>query len=74
MGTPLGDSQASRSMEGHWRAGAVKRPLGCAAGLPVIFAISGCQMSPRQSRHCGGRGVGHALPPDAAFRGERGRW
>src|SRR6185312_1134740 len=66
MGTPSGDSQASRSIEGHWIAGAVKRPLGCAAGLPVILAISGVQMSPRQSRHCAG-GVSvmpsHHTPP-----------
>src|ERR1700753_351083 len=66
MGTPLGDSQPARSMLGHWMAGAVKRPLGWAAGLPVIFAISGVQMSPRQSRHCAG-GVSvmpsHHTPP-----------
>src|SRR6195952_5841928 len=54
MGTPLGEFQASMSMDGHCETGAVKRPLGCAAGLPVILAISGVQMSPRQSKHWGG--------------------
>src|ERR1700712_2134195 len=66
MGTPLGDSQASMSMEGHCETGAVKRPLGWAAGLLVILPISGVQMSPRQSKHCGG-GVSvmpsHQTPP-----------
>src|SRR5436305_8214676 len=33
MGTPLGSSH-SGAMEGHWAAGAVKRALGWAAGVP----------------------------------------
>src|ERR1700755_1591089 len=45
MGTPSGDSQAARSMEGHCEAGAVKRPLGCAAG---VFS-AGVHSFPRQS-------------------------
>ena len=45
MGTPWGFSQ-SGSMVGHWLAGAVKRPLGCAAG---VFLASGVQGLPRQS-------------------------
>ena len=44
IGTPKGFSHAG-SMEGHWEAGAVKRPFGCAAGLPE----AGVQGSPRQS-------------------------
>ena len=69
MGTPSGSSQAG-SMEGHCEAGAVKRPLGWAAGLPVTLPISGVQRLPRQSRHSAGGLVGHALPPDAAVGGE----
>src|SRR6266478_1615088 len=53
MGTPLGDSQ-SGSMMGHWEAGAVNRPLGCAAVRLFCFPISGVQCSPRQSRHSAG--------------------
>src|SRR5260370_35130023 len=48
IGTPLGFSQ-SGSMVGHWRAGAVKRPFGCAAGAPVSFAMAGVHLLPRQS-------------------------
>src|SRR5271155_773925 len=65
MGTPAGFSQSS-SMLGHWLAGAVKRPLGCAAGLPVTLPMSGVQRSPRQSRHsAGGSSVmpSHQTPP-----------
>src|SRR5579862_9132717 len=65
MGTPLGDSQ-SGSILGHWLAGAVKRPLGCAASLPVVLPISGVHCSPRQSRHlAGGLSVmpSHQTPP-----------
>src|ERR1700690_2742429 len=65
MGTPLGSSQLA-SMTGHWDAGAVKRPLGCAAGLAVALPISGVQRSPRQSRSsAGGWSVmpSHQTPP-----------
>src|SRR5271166_5371986 len=48
MGTPSGFSH-SGSIDGHCPAGAVKRPLGCAALAPVCLAISGVQRSPRQS-------------------------
>src|ERR1700691_3486598 len=65
MGTPSGDSQ-SASMVGHWLAGAVKRPLGCAAVVPMALPISGVQRCPRQSRHSAG-GVSvmpsHQTPP-----------
>src|SRR5882757_5602324 len=44
IGTPLGFSQ-SGSIVGHCRAGAVKRPLGCAAGV----ALAGVHGLPRQS-------------------------
>src|SRR5262245_49478677 len=44
IGTPSGFSQ-SGEIEGHWRAGAVNRPLGCAAGV----VAAGAQGSPRQS-------------------------
>src|SRR6516225_8096369 len=68
IGTPPGASQ-SGSIVGHWLAGAVKRPLGCAAGLPVCFPISGVQRWPRQSRHSAG-GVSvmpsHQTPPSGA--------
>src|SRR5690606_16431560 len=43
-GTPLGSSQ-SGSTEGHCDTGAVKRELGCAAGV----LLSGVQSFPRQS-------------------------
>src|SRR3569833_4022730 len=65
MGTPSGDSQ-SGSMVGHWYAGAVKRPLGCAAVVPFFFPIAGVHFSPRQSRHsAGGFSVmpSHQTPP-----------
>src|SRR5580698_1477621 len=65
IGTPSGFSQ-SGSMVGHCEAGAVKRPLGCAAGFPVALPISGVQRSPRQSRHsAGGSSVmpSHQTPP-----------
>src|SRR6201996_5495397 len=66
MGTPSPDSQASRSNTGHCTAGAVKRPLGCAAVRPVFLPISGVQRSPRQSMHsAGGLDVmpSHQTPP-----------
>src|SRR5947209_2579621 len=53
MGTPSGDSH-SGSIEGHCEAGAVNRPLGCAAGRLFFLPISGVQCSPRQSRHSAG--------------------
>src|SRR5277367_3527076 len=65
IGTPSGSSHAE-SMLGHWLAGAVKRPLGCAAGRPLTWPISGVQRSPRQSRHSeGGSSVmpSHQTPP-----------
>ena len=65
MGTPSGDSQ-SGSMVGHCEAGAVKRPLGCAAVVPFFLPIAGVQCSPRQSRHsAGGLSVmpSHHTPP-----------
>src|SRR5271168_2529785 len=61
IGTPLGSSQ-SGSIVGHWRAGAVKRPLGCAAGV----VLAGVHLLPRQSISCAG-GVSvmpsHQTPP-----------
>src|SRR5271170_2405535 len=61
MGTPSGASQAG-SMVGHCEAGAVKRPLGWAAGV----LLSGVQGLPRQSRQWSG-GVSvmpsHQTPP-----------
>src|SRR5580658_395347 len=48
MGTPSGSSHAG-SIDGHCEAGAVNRPLGCAAFAPVCVAISGVHFSPRQS-------------------------
>src|SRR6202044_3381509 len=65
MGTPSGASHLG-SMVGHWLAGAVKRPLGWAAGFPVSLPISGVQRSPRQSMHsAGGLSVmpSHQTPP-----------
>src|ERR1700685_2527932 len=65
MGTPSGASHLG-SMVGHWLAGAVKRPLGGAAGFPVCLPTSGVQRSPRQSRHsAGGASVmpSHQTPP-----------
>src|ERR1700739_1260398 len=65
IGTPYGDSQ-SGSIQGHCDAGAVKRPLGCDAGRPVSFPISGVHLSPRQARHsAGGLSVmpSHQTPP-----------
>src|SRR5579863_4004812 len=65
MGTPSGDSQ-SGSMVGHCEAGAVKRPLGCAAVVPFFLPIAGVQCWPRQSRHsAGGLSVmpSHQTPP-----------
>src|SRR5580658_7246817 len=67
MGTPSGFSQ-SGSIEGHWRAGAAKRALGCAAGIPFSFPISGVHRLPRQSRHSwGGESVmpSHQTPPSS---------
>src|SRR6266436_141098 len=65
IGTPLGFSQ-SGSIVGHCRAGAVKRPLGCAAGAPVSLAIAGVHLFPRQSISSAG-GVfvipSHHTPP-----------
>src|SRR5579863_5746182 len=65
MGTPSGDSQ-SGSMVGHWEAGAVKRPLGCAAVVLFFLPMAGVQCCPRQSRHsAGGSSVipSHQTPP-----------
>src|SRR5580658_7663966 len=65
MGTPSGFSH-SASIDGHCAAGAVKRPLGCAALAPVCLAISGVHGSPRQSMHlAGGSSVmpSHHTPP-----------
>src|SRR5213593_4419468 len=61
IGTPLGFSQ-SGSMVGHWRAGAVNRPFGCAAGVPLF----GVHLLPRQSiSSAGGSAVmpSHHTPP-----------
>src|ERR1039457_689042 len=65
IGTPSGESQPG-SIVGHWEAGAVNRPLGCAAVAPVFFPIAGVQGAPRQSRHsAGGLSVipSHHTPP-----------
>src|SRR5580704_17743130 len=65
MGTPAGSSHAA-SIDGHCDAGAVNRPLGCAAYAPVCLAISGVQGWPLQSRHsAGGSSVkpSHHTPP-----------
>src|SRR5215469_6200725 len=64
-GTPSGDSQ-SGSIVGHCEAGAVNRPLGCAAVVPFFLPMAGFQRSPRQSRHsAGGFAVmpSHQTPP-----------
>ena len=58
-------------MVGHCVAGAVKRPLGCAALAPVALAISGVQRLPCQSRHsAGGSSVmpSHQTPPSGVKR------
>src|SRR5271156_6243649 len=65
IGTPSGASQLA-SMQGHCEAGAVKRPLGCAALAPVALAMAGVQRFPCQSRHsAGGSSVmpSHQTPP-----------
>src|SRR5438128_2869820 len=65
IGTPFGFSQ-SGSIVGHCDAGAVKRALGCAAFVPVSFAISGVHLLPCQSTHsAGGLSVipSHHTPP-----------
>src|SRR5262245_2952453 len=49
IGTPSGSSHCG-SITGFWCAGAVKRALGCAAGL----FDAGVQCSPRQSMSSGG--------------------
>ena len=69
MGTPSGFSQ-SGSMVGHCEAGAVKRPLGWAAGAGLLcdFRSPGLA-APIET--LGGWRVGHALPPDAAVGRER---
>src|SRR5262245_16673737 len=46
-GTPIGSSHLG-STEGHCETGAVKRELGCAAGV----LLSGVQSLPRQSMRC----------------------
>src|SRR6266567_798653 len=65
IGTPSGDSHCG-SIDLHCDAGAVKRPLGCAAVRPVSLPIAGVHGSPRQSRHSAG-GVSvipsHQTPP-----------
>src|SRR6185437_8554006 len=65
IGRPSGASQAG-SMVGHWLAGAVKRPLGWAAGLPVFLPMAGVHLLPCQSRQSAG-GVSvipsHQTPP-----------
>src|SRR5713101_780453 len=65
IGTPSGASHAG-SIVGHCDAGAVKRELGCAALVPVSFAICGVHFLPCQSRHsAGGSSVipSHHTPP-----------
>src|ERR1700723_2499496 len=65
IGTPSGDSQLG-SMVGHCEAGAVNRPLGCAAVVPFFLPTAGVHFSPRQSRHsAGGLSVmpSHQTPP-----------
>ena len=69
IGTPFGSSH-SGAIDGHCDAGAVKRALGCAAGVPD----SGVQSLPFQSMRCAGRLVGHVLPPHVAVVGEGARW
>src|SRR6202020_997684 len=48
IGTPFGLSQ-SGSIVGHWLAGAVKRPFGCAAVAPVSLPIAGVHFLPRHA-------------------------
>src|SRR5690242_19775544 len=65
IGTPSGSSHAG-SMVGHCDAGAVKRPLGCAALAPVSFAICGVHLRPCQSSHWAGGSLvmpSHHTPP-----------
>src|SRR5215469_8048602 len=65
IGTPFGSSHEG-SIEGHWLAGAVNRPFGCAAGCPVARPISGVHRFPRQSvSSAGGVSVipSHHTPP-----------
>src|SRR5690349_1132221 len=49
IGTPFGSSH-SGAIDGHWLAGAVKRALGCAAGV----SDAGVQSLPFQSLRCAG--------------------
>ena len=65
-GTPAGSSQAG-SMEGQLAAGAVKRELGCAAGV----LLSGVQGWPRQSVMPPAGDRSHAFPPHVAVGGQR---
>jgi hypothetical protein len=51
IGTPCGSSQCGE-IDGHCRAGAVKREFGCAAFSVEPF----CQGLPRQSVRCSGTG------------------
>src|SRR3984957_9109982 len=65
IGTPFGFSQ-SGSIVGHCRAGAVNRPFGWAAGIPVSLANAGVHLFPRQSiTSAGGASVipSHHTPP-----------
>src|SRR5215831_16716398 len=65
IGTPSDDSQFG-SIVGHCDAGAVNRPLGCAAVVPFFLPSAGGQRAPRQSRHsAGGFSVmpSHQTPP-----------
>jgi hypothetical protein len=69
-GNALGSSQ-SGSMQGALRGGRGEAGVGMRRFGSVFLAISGVQRLPCQSRHFGGRLVGHAFPPDAAFGRER---
>src|SRR6476619_6605890 len=65
IGTPSGSLKPG-SMMGLWARGAVNRAVGCAAGLPVAFPVSGVHTWPCQSRHsAGGSSVipSHHTPP-----------